>query len=104
MSCVCVSLASTAQLSACKTNFRRVGQIKAHQSIKMFGKIHQLLDAGRPQEAEWKWRCPAAVSRQQRASHADSCFSQSTETAPRDSLFPFKQTAAVSALRGLTHR
>ncbi len=30
--------------------------------------------------------------------------SESTETAPRDSLFLFNQTAAVSALRGLTHQ
>lgn len=30
--------------------------------------------------------------------------SESTETAPRDSLFLFKQSAAVSALRGLTHQ
>lgn len=29
---------------------------------------------------------------------------ESAETAPRDSLFLFKQTAAVSALRGLTHQ
>lgn len=30
--------------------------------------------------------------------------SESTETAPRDSLFLFNQTAAASALRGLTHQ
>lgn len=30
--------------------------------------------------------------------------SESTETAPRDSLFLFNQTAAVSAFRGLTHQ
>lgn len=30
--------------------------------------------------------------------------SESAETAPRDSLFLFKQTAAVSELRGLTHQ
>lgn len=45
--------------------------------------------------------------RSQPSKAGQSCrllFSESTETAPRDSLFLFNQTAAVSALRGLTHQ
>ncbi|TNN65274.1 hypothetical protein EYF80_024563 [Liparis tanakae] len=55
-------------------------------------------------ELEGKLKMPPLESAIKSRAVMQTPVPESTETAPRDSLFPFKQTAAVSALRGLTHQ